>query len=314
METTSPVNPTPTPDTTNQGQSTDTPTEKEIEQATETAITGEKKEPVPKPPEPKEVPKKHKLKYYGKEEEVDESVVIERAQKWSASEDRLRAAAKKEKEIADKIAELTAFEKDPWSHLHSKGKDPYQMAEDLLMQKLQWEQMSPEQKQIAQQDQEKAQLEQRLKTFEDKEKELHRQKVESEFAGSLDQEIADGLKSLGKKPMPWLVRLAASEMLAHLDSGSDVKLSGKDAVGRAHKYVQTAAKEMLESSTVEELEKLLPKTSLDALRKLWVTRAKSQDPFAGSKPRSNDGTFSTKKSKAITSTDDWFDTISSKLG
>jgi hypothetical protein len=126
----------------------------------------------------------------------------------------------------------------------------------------------------------------------------------------IDQEIGAALKNLGKKPTPRLITEAALAMLAHHESGG--KLAATEAVTLAQRNVKEAAREWLESLTVEEARKVLPASLLDGLRKADVASVMAQDPLRSRQNRPTEPSSKPRQAK-ITSSDDYFERLEKRF-
>lgn len=220
---------------------------------------------------------KHKLKVNQKDLELDYDEVIARAQKAEAADERFKEAAALRREADERRKEIQAFEKDPWGYLKGKGRDPYELAESLLLEKIKYEQMSDEQREALAAKMEAEELRAWKEEHEGKEKAKRDAELSEKAVQSIDQDIGETLKSLGRKPTPRLVARIAETMLAHMTK-SEGEVSAKNVIGSVQKEYQADIHEYLSNMTPDQLREVLPRDLLDGLRKADVEKAMSQDP------------------------------------
>lgn len=220
---------------------------------------------------------KHKLKVNQKDLELDYDEVIARAQKAEAADERFKEASTLRRETEERRKEIEAFEKDPWGYLKGKGTDPYELAESLLLERIKYEQMSDEQREALAAKMEAAELRKYKEEHEGKEKAKRDAELSEKAVQSIDQDIGDALKSLGRKPTPRLVARIAETMLAHMTK-SEGEVSAKNVIGSVQKEYQADIHEYLSNLTPDQLREVLPRNLLDGLRKADVEKAMSQDP------------------------------------
>lgn len=275
--------------------STSTPTtevQSEVKsEATEETGKGTKavREPGTDGKAPEGTPEKRSLKWRakvdGSEEDVelDEETIKREYQKWKASDKNFREAAKMRKEAEDRLSQ---YKKDRWKLFKDDGLDPYQEAENLLIDKIKMEQMSPAERRAYELEQENAQYKARLEAAEF-EKRQHaealakqeREAIELQHGAQLGNEIVDAIKATGLKPSPRLVARAAEHMLAKYSSTGE-KLAAKDALRYAQKSLADDAANYLAMMDPAEAKKILPKSFMDGFRKSDVEEALAQDPVA----------------------------------
>lgn len=252
---------------------------------------------------------KHKTKINGKEQELDYDRLVQLAQLYPAADERFQSASKKDQEIRKATAELQEFQQNPWEYAMARGMDPYAMAEQLLLQKLEWEGMSKEQKALAEEKIRSARLEEELNKRTASEKQDRVRLAETQAGQEIDQEIGAALKSLGKRPTPRLIAETALAMLAHHEAGG--KLAASDAVAMSNRNIDAAVMERLESLTVEEARKVLPASLLDGLRKADVERVMAQDPLRSR--RAATSPESKPRQAKITSSDEYFERLEKRF-
>ena len=246
--------------------------------------------------------KKARTKVNGKDEMIDMAAAFKALQKEKASDEKFRNASQMIKEAED-------FLNDPWGYAHKKGKDPYKIAEDLLLEKLKFEQMSPTEKALAESERKRVEYENKLKTFEDEKKTHELKQAEQRYVQEIDAEISSVLRDRNEKPTPFLIKEIASHMLAHLESGGGM-LSAKEALQMYDQHSEGLLAERLQKMSPESLSKILPKKILDGLRKADVDRVLAQDPYSSRNKTETEAI--TPKPKRLQSTDDFFSKLEKK--
>ena len=220
---------------------------------------------------------KHRLKIDQEEIEVDYDEMKRDAQKVRAADKRFKEASELRKAAEERHKEVESFQKDPWGYLKKSGNDPYELAESLLLERIKYEQMSDEQREALAAKMEAAELRKYKEEHEGKEKAKRDAELSEKAVQSIDQDIGETLKSLGRKPTPRLVARIAETMLAHM-SKSEGEVSAKNVIGSVQKEFQSDIHEYLSEMTPEQLREVLPKNLLDGLRRSDVEKAMSQDP------------------------------------
>lgn len=228
---------------------------------------------------------KFRAKVDGVEEEVDldEDTIQRDYQKWRASQKKFEEAAQIRKETQEYFQEL---KKDKWKVFKDMGLDPVAAAEELLIERIKLDQMSPAERRAYDLEQEnnryKAELEQERSAKKQFEADIAKQKqeaVELQISADLGQEIVDAIKATGAKPSPRLVTRMAEHMLAHYTTNG-TPLKAVDALKHARRTLVDDASSYLADLPLDEVKKILPKSFLDGLRKSDVEAVLAQDPVA----------------------------------
>lgn len=253
---------------------------------------------------------KHKLVIDGKEEELDYDDVLSYAQKAKASDKKFSQAAEMRKAVENFMENLQQGQ-DYDRLVQIMGEQrAIEWAEKLLLKKLEYDEMTPEQKRIFE-------LEQRTKSFEEMEKkrkaeeENHqRMAARNQAVQEIDTEIGEALQSLGRRPTPRLVARIAEQMLASLSSQDGKRMPANEAMKRVLSEYQQDHAEYFNELSVEEALKVLPKKLLDGIRKAQVEAITS--PLHGKTAKKTDSVPITKNKRRMTS-DDWFSSMEKKL-
>jgi len=240
-----------------------------------------------------EKPKKRKIKV--KDEEIDEEEVArgylhareanKRFQEAAAE----RKAAEKAKEEAKKLAE-ERFEKlksDPFSVLAELGLNPRELSEEYLIRQLEKEMMSPEQK-------EKLDLEEKLKSYEQKEaerkaeeearaeqakKEQEQQEITSlrkKYAEEYQGSFINALDKAGLPKNPTTVRRVAEVVLNSLSQGEEIPV--EHAIRIVEQDYRSGLSEFLKELDADTLAKFLGDEAVDKLRQRNVAKVKNPTP------------------------------------
>ncbi len=93
-------------------------------------------------------------------------------------------------------------------------------AEKVLTKKLQWENMSPEQKSMIQKEKELAERERQFKEWEAKQEAARKQEMDNRALEQVQRDIVDAIGELGLqgKPTPRLIRRIAEQLKAQIES------------------------------------------------------------------------------------------------
>lgn len=269
----------------------------------------------PKAPE-KPQPKRYKLKVDGREEEVEEEEIIRRAQRASAADKRFQEAAEIQKKYQATVEKLKA---NPWELFQALNMDPHAAAEQLLIEKLKLETMTPAERRAYDIEQENQNLKSRLEMTE-KEREEEKKAVEeqyfnelkSEAVTTIDQGIVKAIQEAGlKKPTPSLIRRVAQQMLAYHDTNGGKLLEPKTALKKVLDDLQSEWTEALDSLPEAEYETRLPKGFIENLRRHLISKVDT--PASFSKQKSTDTTARPGK-RVKSSTDEFFTMMDKRFG
>lgn len=219
---------------------------------------------------PQEI-RKHKLKVNQREVELDDEQYRIAAQKGLASDETFRKAAEKDKQIAAYFERAKNGDLG-WLEDIVGEEAILTAAEKRLMRKIEFEELTPQQREALQWRQRAEQAEGKLTDAEKREEQIRRAQLTQEAYEHIDVEIDEAFKAIGRKPTPRLVMRVAEEILASLPGTQDdegrAPIPAATALQRATSGVRTDAAELLASMSPAELREFLPKEALDALRKL----------------------------------------------
>jgi len=277
---------------------------------------------------PKEAPKpsvdmkaKLKAKVYDKEEEVTVEDLLKTYQKERAADEKFRRASEIERKYREMEAKHKEFEetitKNPWKLLEDRGINADEVAERRLLQKMQWEMMSDEQKAAEKTRQENETLKAKAKWYEEqetlREKELaerQREDIKLKHVQEIDSTLSGALKERGMKPTPAVLESVAQYMLAHLNSdGGKKDITPVEALDWVIKQSESDFFSRLEGYDVNTLMDRLSGDFKDAIRKWYV----GQVTNGTSKPKAAPST--PPKAKVTRQrTDDFFKKLEQKYG
>lgn len=253
-----------------------------------------------------------RVKINGKEKEVAWDELVTNYQLREASDEKFRQAKQLAEEAGMTKKEMQAFLKDPWEFAKKNGLDPYDLAETLLLQKLEYEQMSPDAKARMAAEKRAKELEEDLENRTKSERENAKNAAVAQAVKEIDEEIGEALKASGRKPTPRLIARLAESMLSHLERQDGQRPRAQDVLKNIdHEYMGDIS-EYLENMPVERLLEVLPQSVRDAIRKADVQRVRSQDPTKGSR-RTLDDAPRQAKIKRMTS-DNYFKNLDKKFG
>lgn len=274
---------------------------------------------------------KHRVKIDGTEAEVDYDELVRDYQLRKVSDKRLKETAELAKRVKAEFEQIEAFRKDPWSALKSAGQDPYALAEQLLLQKMEWEGLSEAEQRAQIAELRAKSLEERIGAEEKRAQEARAAQAEAQALREIDDEIGEALKSSGKKPTPRMIARITETLIAHHERqlealrqefGEEIpddaysrvqRLPAAEAVKRVHREYLGDVAEFLSGMSPEELRQALPKSILDALRQSEVDAVLAQDPVGSRKPRAEATPRQDRRQGQRMSTDDYFAKLEQRL-
>lgn len=229
------------------------------------------------PPEPVRT---LKLKVEGKELELPESEVIALAQQGKSAAQRFQEAARLRKETEAVVNFIKSNPKEAMKHL---GIDPRKFSEEVLMEAIQLEAMTPEQKRLHEAETKLKQIEAEKKRQAEaaRQKEIadlterHRQNYEKMFIDALSAEALPKTAYTVKRMAE--LTIVAQKKGINVDSRQIAKLVRED--------YQNEIKALYQNSDPETLRQLLGEDALKKLRQDEISKLKSQpQKFTQSNP------------------------------
>ena len=258
---------------------------------------------------------RHKVKVDDKEEEIDYDELVKGYQKGKAGDKRLREAAQLRQNVEALLKNLKSG--DHGNLVKLLGKDTAKkMAEKLLLEEIEYEELPEHEKTIRQLQREKEEYESKLKEQETQRQTLERQRLEKEAGDKIQQDMVDAVQKAGVKPTPRVFARMAEYMEAYHHANNKM-LPAKEALNIVREEVPKEYFAFTDSLTDDALidhVKQLPKRVLDAVRKDAVKSVLSQNPVG--KGTDKNETPTPRKSKEADrrmTTDDWFNRMEQRL-
>lgn len=226
--------------------------------------------------------KKLKLKVDGQEfeEEIDlsnEEQLIRDIQLARAAKKRMAEA----QEAKRKAFELVqAFDTDPTSLLkrHPKG---YELAEQLLLEKIQAEMMTPEQRQMMQMQKELEAYKAQEKAIKEQQEQAQLQALEAKQAEHYQKTIIDALEKAGLPKTPEAAKRMAFLLHKNLELG--LELDAVELAQEAKKEYQMTLQSLAKNATPEQLLQILDQETLKKLRQYDAQQYKAKQKMTGFK-------------------------------
>lgn len=250
----------------------------EAAQAAKAKQQQEPKQEQPKQPEQekKPEPRRYKIKVDGSEEELDEDTIVKLAQLGRASNKRFQEAATIRKQAEEFI---NLLKQDPRRVLSNPaiGADPYKLAEDWLIERMEMEKLTPEQQQLRA-------YEQQIKAYEEEkraesERKAHdeQQKLIQHHTQMYEQQVTEALASSGLPKTTKTVKRMAEYMYKALENGIDLKPS--DVVTLVKQDYIKEITDLFSQTDGDSLLQILANTGIDnKIRKADLARLKAPAP------------------------------------
>lgn len=272
--------------------------------------------PEAKEEEKKPTPKKYKVKVDDEESEVDEDELIRGYQKQKSADGRLRKAAQQQKQIKQFLDNLKSGDHNFLAKV--LGKDQAKkMAEKLLLEEIEYEELPEHEKTIRQLQKEKEELQKEKETQEQQRVLRERKQLEEKAGKELEQDVLTAIKESNIKPNNLVLRSMVDHMKASL-THTKKRLPAKEALSFVNSILPKQTAEYigsLPSEKILEFKKLLPKNVLEAFRKDDQNQVLSQtavsqrtDPEERSTPKR------TRVKDRRMTTDEWFNKMEKRLG
>ncbi len=262
---------------------------------------------------------KHKVKVDGKDLEVDYDELLTDYQHKKASTKRWEEASKMRKDF-DGV--LGAFKQGDLSLLKKLVPNDAlrKFAETELLEYINWEAMTPEQREAAENKRELARLKAEREEDERIAREQGQAALDQHTAQELESDIMEAVKSLGHdaKITPRLIKRIAEQMYQSLAASDDPQEQGMPAAiaaKRAWKGLEKDHDEYLARVKPEDFISRLPRHLRDAIRKAdvgeatsYLPQSRSSEALEPSEPKSPRA----QKYKQM-ATEDWFSKMDKKL-
>jgi hypothetical protein len=235
------------------------------------AETTDKVEQTLSPKETKAEKKKWTLKVDGKDEEVEEEELVQRAQLESGARKRMQEAAQLKKDAIEFIRELKENPGKVLSH-KSIGVDVVKFAQEILSRQLQDEARSPEEKAREEKDQELEDLRKKYKEEIDARKNAELSRYKEAVERDLDEKMTEAMdaEKLPKKPL--FLKRMADVMLSFYDKNEQI--TAKQAARVVKKELYKEYKEFIDSSEDSIFDDVMSDTARDRFRKRNLAKLK----------------------------------------
>ncbi len=258
---------------------------------------------------------KHKVKTDEREEEVDYDELVRGYQKARVSNERFQRAAEMQKTVQGLIERARQGDLDWLDDVGVDDEKARKWAEKRLLKHIEYEQMTPEQREIMQLRREKEQHETERQKAQAEQQQHVMARAEAQAFQEIDTEISEAIAALGKKPNPRLVRRMAEQMMASLSDEGGTRMPAGRAAQEAYQGLVVDATSLLSEMAPAEVLALLDRAGKrDIVRREFVNEAVAQAPSrAGSQAPMNDTPRRDGKLKRMT-TDEWFTRLNKKVG
>lgn len=228
---------------------------------------------------PKPEPRKYKVKIGDLEEEVPDTELVAGYQLRKASAQKFEEAAKIRKEVE---TILTKAKSDPWALIEYLGGNPDEMAEQRLINRLQQEKLTPEQRELLQRQQELEQREARIREYEEQTRNQTVSKLQQEQTQRMSTEIIAALESIefpaNEDFIAEMARIKA-EALAN-----DYDMPWVDAARAVEEHMAEIAERRFRSMPTKKLMKMLGEETMKRIRAEDVAALRTQQPKQHTQP------------------------------
>lgn len=250
---------------------------------------------------------KHKVKIDESEQEVDYDELVRGYQKGRAANERFQRASEMQKAINGFIDRARQGDLDWVDEVGVPDEQSRKWAEKRLLKHIEWEQMTPDQRELFQLRRKTETLEQEKKRLSDTQQQREMAALEHQAIQEIDTEISAAVKALGKSPSPRLVRRMAEQMMASLSEEDGQRMPAELAAKHAYRDLVTDTESLISELSPTEVLALLERAGKrDLVRKAFVTEAVAQAPMrAGNQAQSPKTPSQPGRLKRMT-TDEWF--------
>jgi hypothetical protein len=245
--------------------------------------------------------RKWKLKVNGKEREVTEEELLSGYNRAEAAEERFKEAAMTKKQAEEFVNML---KKDPIALLKDPrlGHDVRMIAEKYLLEQMQEEMLTPEQKELKE-------AKAKLKAYEDQKRAIEQEQMKARDKELTEKYTADYsnqiIKALNENSLPkteYTVKRIAYYM--HLGLQKGLNLSASDVADKVKQDYINEQKALFAAADGGTLVQLLGEDAANKLRKWDVSRVKNPNAHAKTPEKQFISDDTPKKTKKIT-IDEW---------
>jgi len=255
--------------------------------------------------------KKFKLKVDG--EEIEEEIDLADEARLIKELQLARAAKKRMAEAQDekrKLFELAKQFENPEEFLIKMGDKGTEIAEKLLLKKLQAEMMTPEQRQFLEMQEKLSRYESLEKEAKEREETERMSQLESAEIEKQQKIIVDALTKTGLPPSPELIKRAAALQFKNNQLG--LELDSNDLAQEVMSEITGIIKSLVKSSEGENLLKLLGDDTAKKIRKYDIDKLKEKQKMGGTKTLTQTSMPETKK-RSYQTMDEWRAEVSNRL-
>jgi len=227
-----------------------------------------------------------------------------------------RAAKKRMGEAQDQKRKafeiIQQFESDPASVLKRLGPKGYELAEQLLLEKMQNEMMTPEQRQFNEMKTRLEQYERQEKEFNENKTKQEQSEVENRYAQEYQKTIISALDKTGLPKTPEMAKRMAYLLRQNLQLGLD--LDADDLADEMKKEALAYVSSLSKESSAESLINLLGADAIKKLRKHDVEQFKKKQ-LGGSqtKPIYQSSNVPRGKTRQYQTPEEWHQEIAEKI-
>ncbi len=197
--------------------------------------------------------------------------------------------------VMEFLSALQSGDLDSLQHLQIPEDKMLDFAERVLTKKVEWEQMSPQQKAMIQKEKELAERERRYKEFEAAEAAKEAEQVNQKALSQVQDDIVSAISELGLqgRPTPRLIRRVAEQLKAQIESNSpmDARKASRHEWDGIQQELSEFQMMMLNKDPVKFVENL-PKEIRKAIRDYEV---KAGSPFKRADNEEGSNSSSNKK-------------------
>lgn len=252
--------------------------------------------------EAKSAKKKFQLKVNNRMKDVEldmsnDEDIIKYLQKAEASDEKFQEAATLRKQVEQLVSEL---KKNPLAILkHPElGIDVKALAQQVLNEEIEDMKLSPEQKRIKELEDALKSKEEKEKKFEEEKSVAEKAKLEQQAAEDLDEQVTDALSKSNLPKSPYVLRRISDTMLAAMDMGfNDVKV--EDIMPFVQEQINGEIQRLFDEAPEDTFEKVMEgivgKKHLDKYRKNKISKSKKANTATAAQVKDTGASSKTEK-------------------
>lgn len=204
----------------------------------------------------------------------DDKELTKYIEKALAADEKFSEASNMRKQVEGFI---DALRKNPLEILRNKdlGLDLRALAEKVLMEDLEEQQKTPEQKEQEKLNKELEELKKQLEDEKNAKRNAELEKMREQQFKQLDDEITSSLQNSSLPKSPYVVKRIADALIEAVNLGYN-DIGVKDIMPFVEEQIQLEIQQMFEAMPSEVLEKLVGKQHLTNMRKTRIAQSKSK--------------------------------------